>query len=164
MPGDAEVRSGLFAMERETTVVHVADLPSRPWRNGAGRTTTLHTQTSSLHSDPAWTLSRASLVDFATFSTFEGYDRHFIVAERSTVELNVDGRRRAVAYTEVTRFAGEERVRVYLLSGELRVQGTVLTTRGDTVLIGDAPLSIAGSSAVVARILLTRRETGSTLT
>jgi uncharacterized protein len=191
-------------MERKPTVVHVTDVPSRPWRNGAGRTTLLHSHTSSVdRSEPAWTLSLASLDEPADFSTFEGYDRHFMVAGHNAVELDVGGHRRTVAYTEVASFPGEEQVRVdtrngassavnlmvrrsdyhgvltscsledecvidprrvsalVLLSGELRVEGTILTTRGDTVLIGDRPLTIAGNSATVARILVTCPENGS---
>lgn len=51
-----------------------------------------------------------------------------------------------------------------LLGGELRVLGTILTARGDALLIGDTPLPIAGGSAVVARIHLRCRKAGTTLT
>lgn len=201
MTGITEVRPGFMTLDRATTITRVVDAPTTLWRNGKGRTTSLHTHAPGSRTDPSWTLSLASLSEPADFSTFAGYDRHFMIAGPNTVELDVDGQRRPVAYTEVARFSGEAHVRVHigdgpsqalnlmvrrsefsgdltfrriddervidprrvtalvLLSGVMHVGGLSLSSCGDTVVIGDKPVILAGHSAVVARIRVQRNET-----
>ncbi len=109
-----------MTLERATGITLVADAPTALWRNGKGRTTALHTHAPSDRTGPSWTLSLANLDRTADFSTFAGYDRHFMVAGPNTVELIVDGNSRPVAYTEVARFSGEAAVSVTTPEGPSR--------------------------------------------
>ncbi|MDJ0396452.1 HutD family protein [Rhodococcus sp. G-MC3] len=200
MNGIVDLRPGgrVMSLHRETRVLPIAEATTKLWRNGGGRTTPIHAHLPQSSEDPLWTLSLARLEHAAPFSTFAGYDRYFMVAGSVPVELDIDGRRRSLAYTDVARFTGEARVSVrfdgavgtalnlmtkrsdylgdltfrrcdgdrivdprrvtalVLLSGELDVSGTALHALGDTVLIGDRPIIVTGTSATVARVRVTR--------
>lgn len=112
MTGIFELKPGVMTLERVALIVPVVDAPTRPWRNGNGCTTILHTHAPRSRTGPLWTLSLAALDGTADFSTFAGYDRHFMIVGHDTVELDIDGRRRSVAYTQVAQFPGEANVRV----------------------------------------------------
>ncbi|MBY4108193.1 HutD family protein [Rhodococcus fascians] len=98
-------------------VVAVRDASTRLWRNGEGLSTHLYAHTPPTAAEPSWTLSLAKLDSSAHFSSFPGYDRHFMVAGHNRVVLDVGGRSRPVAYTEVAQFPGEATVRVETVAG-----------------------------------------------
>lgn len=120
MTGISEVKPGFMMLERTTSIVEVATAPTKPWRNGNGRTTDLYAHAPSDRTGPSWTLTLADLNTSADFSTFAGYDRHFMIAGPNPVELTIDGNRRPVGYTEVARFSGDAVVRVAIDDGPSR--------------------------------------------
>ncbi|MEH0580332.1 HutD family protein [Streptomyces sp. B21-108] len=82
-----------------------------PWRNGAGATRELTTETDA-SGQVLWRISVADLDRDAPFSTFPGLDRLFVAL--GPLRLTVDGRQQPLAAGDQARFAGEAPVTVAL--------------------------------------------------
>ena len=70
-------------------VVHLADIPATPWRNGGGVTRELAMWPDA--GDWAWRMSVADVDKSGPFSKFEGIERWFAVLEGAGVQLDVAG-------------------------------------------------------------------------
>lgn len=104
-------------------IVRLADCPSRPWKNGLGRTRELAVQTSSGEADAFdWRVSIAEVDSAAPFSCFPGIDRHIVLLDGAGFTLQLDGRRTHALTTpfEPFAFAGEAAVTVALAGGPTR--------------------------------------------
>ena len=70
-------------------IVHLADIPATPWRNGGGVTRELAMWPDV--GDWAWRMSVADVDQSGPFSKFEGIERWFAVLEGAGVQLDVAG-------------------------------------------------------------------------
>jgi len=70
-------------------VVHLADIPATPWRNGGGVTRELAMWPDA--GDWAWRMSVADVDKSGPFSKFDGIERWFAVLEGAGVQLDVAG-------------------------------------------------------------------------
>ena len=70
-------------------IVHLADIPATPWRNGGGVTRELAMWPDA--GDWAWRMSVADVDQSGPFSKFEGIERWFAVLEGAGVQLDVAG-------------------------------------------------------------------------
>jgi len=70
-------------------VVHLADIPATPWRNGGGVTRELAMWPDA--GDWAWRMSVADVDKSGPFSKFDGIERWFAVVEGAGVQLDVAG-------------------------------------------------------------------------
>lgn len=100
-------------------LIAVADVPSRPWRNGGGTTRELLVRPE----DGDWRL-RVSIAEIGAdgpFSTFPGVARWFAVLEGGGVALTIDGAEHVCRAGDAPlSFSGEAQVACRLLDGPSR--------------------------------------------
>jgi environmental stress-induced protein Ves len=104
-------------------IIHLADCPSQPWKNGAGRTREIAVHPSSAGSDNfVWRVSIAEVDSAAPFSTFPGIDRQIALLDGEGFTMTLDGNQvHALTAPFVPfAFAGEARVAVSLAGGPTR--------------------------------------------
>ncbi len=112
--------SGRAALDaRLPTTVRAAEVATKAWRNGGGRTRELLTWPAG----PDWSF-RLSLADIAAdgpFSAFPGVQRWFAVIEGAGVILTLaDGERRVTPRSEPLCFDGAEAPECRLVEGATR--------------------------------------------
>lgn len=116
MPNHGDMAGALRFVEG--SIVSTKDVPSTPWRNGAGTTRQIAAlrgtgTTAEFH----WRISVAELARDAPFSRFPGIDRTFLVASGRGVVLNVAGTATVLEGGDLVAFPGEDEVDVALPQG-----------------------------------------------
>ena len=100
-------------------VVHLADIPPTPWRNGGGVTRELAMWPDA--GDWAWRMSVADVDQSGPFSKFEGIERWFAVFEGAGVQLDVAGApHRVTAADAPLFFDGAAATGCELIAGKTR--------------------------------------------
>lgn len=104
-------------------IIHLADCPSQPWKNGAGRTREIAVHPSGADSEHfIWRVSIADVDSAAPFSTFPGIDRQIVLLDGDGFTMTL-GSNLVHALTtpfEPFAFAGEAVVEVALTGGATR--------------------------------------------
>lgn len=104
-------------------IIHLADCPPQPWKNGLGRTREIAVHTSVYGSQHfVWRVSVAEVDNAAPFSTFPGIDRHIVLLDGAGFTMTLDHDRTHALTTPFTPFAftGEAQVDVALAAGPTR--------------------------------------------
>lgn len=104
-------------------IIRLADCPSRPWKNGLGRTRELACQPSGASGDDfLWRVSIAEVDRAAPFSCFPGVDRQIVLLDGAGFTMTLDGSRTHALTTPFAPFAfpGEAKVDVELAGGATR--------------------------------------------
>lgn len=94
--------------DAHTIVIRPAELPRRPWKNGAGTTVEIATGPV-LDGKPLWRFSTATLTDRTTrFSSFDGMDRVFTAIGDVGVHLTFAKESHVALPWEPVRFDGTD--------------------------------------------------------
>lgn len=104
-------------------IIHFADCPSQPWKNGAGRTREIAVHPPAADSEHfIWRVSIADVDSAAPFSTFPGIDRQIALLDGKGFTMTLDGSQVHALTTplEPFAFAGEAAVEVALAGGPTR--------------------------------------------
>jgi hypothetical protein len=104
-------------------IIHLADCPSRPWKNGLGRTRELAVHPPGVGSDDfLWRVSIAEVDRAAPFSCFPGVDRQIVLLDGAGFTMTLDHSRSHALTTPFAPFAfpGEAKVEVALVGGATR--------------------------------------------
>ena len=104
-------------------ILHLHDCPSRPWKNGLGRTRELAVQPPGAGMDDfLWRVSVAEVDSAAPFSAFPGIDRTIVLLDGEGFSMALDdGRTHALTEPFAPfAFAGEAQVVVTLAGGPTR--------------------------------------------
>jgi hypothetical protein len=131
-------------------IIRLADCPSRPWKNGLGRTRELAVQPSGASGDDfLWRVSIAEVDRAAPFSCFPGVDRQIVLLDGAGFTMTLDDNRTHVLTAPFTPFGfpGEAKVDVALAGGATRdfnlmvrrahVHGEVRVWRGPATCMTD---------------------------
>ncbi|MBT8765713.1 HutD/Ves family protein [Metapseudomonas boanensis] len=104
-----------------TRLLHAADYPSMPWKNGAGSTQEITRDTGSGLDGFGWRLSIADVGESGGFSAFDGYQRVITVLEGKGMRLTVDGQQsRDLTVLDAFAFDGASAVQCELIDGPIR--------------------------------------------
>lgn len=98
-------------------VIHLADVPAAPWKNGGGVTRELAVWPQP--ADWVWRMSVADVAQDGPFSVFEGIDRWFAVLDGAGVQLDMAGKSHALTPLDAPFFFdGAAPVDCRLLAGK----------------------------------------------
>jgi uncharacterized protein len=104
-------------------IIRLSDCPSKPWKNGLGRTREIAVQPSGAGSDDfLWRVSIAEVDSAAPFSRFPGIDRQIALLDGNGFTMTLDDGRVHPLTTPFApfAFAGEAKVAVNLVDGPTR--------------------------------------------
>lgn len=104
-------------------IIRLQDCPSRPWKNGLGRTRELAVQPSDASAGEfLWRVSIAEVDSAAPFSCFPGIDRQIVLLDGAGFMMTLDDSRTHALTTPFAPFAfpGEAKVDVALAGGATR--------------------------------------------
>lgn len=102
-------------------ILHAADYPRMPWRNGAGTTEEVACNPGGSAAAFDWRLSIADVEQDGGFSAFTGYQRIITVLEGQGIVLTVDGQEQApLAPRMAYAFSGDAPVHCRLPGGPIR--------------------------------------------
>ncbi|WP_406635866.1 HutD family protein [Amycolatopsis sp. WGS_07] len=142
------VRTLFPAVSRPSDLLVPSEVTPAPWRNGAGTTRELATETDP-SGETCWRISVADLLEDAPFSAFPGIDRLFTAL--GPLRLTVNGVPKDLKRGDQLRFAGEDEVTVSLDQPTQALN--VMTQRGryraEVVLRAPNAGRTAGSTATV---------------
>ena len=100
-------------------VLHYGDLPSTPWKNGAGQTKEVAISPVG-GSDFDWRVSIAVIQQSGPFSTYPGVDRVLVNCGEGPVDLDINGSTVQLKKHEQAAFHGEDTVYATLRHGPTR--------------------------------------------
>ncbi len=104
-------------------IIRLQDCPSRPWKNGLGRTREIAVHPPAAGGDDfQWRISIAEVDSAAPFSRFPGIDRQIVLLEGAGFTMTLDDSQTHALTTPFAPFAfpGESRVDVALAGGATR--------------------------------------------
>jgi environmental stress-induced protein Ves len=113
-------------------ILRLADSPSRPWKNGLGRTREIAVHPPEAGMDDfLWRVSVAEVDSAAPFSSFPGIDRVIVLLDGAGFTMTLDGMRTHALTVPHAPFAfpGEAGVTVALAGGPTR-DFNLMTRRG----------------------------------
>ena len=104
-------------------IIRLADCPSKPWKNGLGRTREIAVHPSGADGDDfLWRVSIAEVDSAAPFSRFPGIDRQIVLLDGAGFTMTLDDSRTHALTAPFAPFAfpGEAKVDVALAGGPTR--------------------------------------------
>ncbi|WP_024644999.1 HutD family protein [Pseudomonas syringae] len=105
----------------KTHILHAADYPRMPWKNGGGSTEEIARDAGQNLDGFGWRLSIADIETSGGFSVFAGYQRIITVLQGAGMTLTVDGiPSRPLLPSDPFAFSGDSEVSCSLLDGPIR--------------------------------------------
>lgn len=140
-------------------IVRLADQSITAWKNGAGQTRELLSESLPADDGFAWRISVATIVSSGPFSCFPGVDRSFVKLGGGSLHLIVGGRSLGAETGQILIFPGEEPVEAIISHGPvwaLNVMSYRLVT-SHQVTIGQQAAAVPERPRTRCMVALTRR-------